>query len=58
MRPTINGRPLTPPRIEIPSTVQQIAAAFDLAAGLNVPLEAMLREIVRLKLILCMEQTS
>jgi hypothetical protein len=58
MRPTINGRPLTPPRIEIPTTVQQINTAFDLAAGLNVSPEAMLREIVRLNIILCMEQTS
>jgi hypothetical protein len=58
MRPTINGRPLTPPRIEIPSTVQQINTAFELAAALNVSFEATLSAIVRLKLILCVEQTS
>ena len=56
MSPTIHGRPLTPPRIEIPTTSAQIGLAIDLAQACGVPMETMLAEIMRLKLIICVEQ--
>jgi hypothetical protein len=58
MNTLIMHRPAQPPRIVVPTTGRQFGIAFDLANALNVPLDALLLELMRLKIVLCVDEQS
>jgi hypothetical protein len=58
MNAPIMQRAAQPPRIAVPTTDRQFGIAFDLASALNVPLDALLLELMRRKIVLCVDEQS